>query len=363
MDRRIVIDGRRLTAGRTGVGRYLESLLRQWAATGLPAERVHVVLAHPSGLDLVPRATGLTAQVAAPNVPGLLWERFGLARSLRPGDLLFAPANLVPRAWRGPTVLVMHDALQEVRPNDFPRLIHLRFGRRYRRAIAVATRVLVPSEATANDVQQVYGVARDRLAVIRPAPDPDFRPLPPGDPAILEARRAVGLGDSPFFLFAGKRSRRRNVPAILAAFATVRLRLPDHSLAFVGDSSGLGDAPGVIDAGHVSDSVLRGLMASAVALLYPSEHEGFGLPVIEAMASGCPVVTLRRAALIEAGGDGPLYLEIADPTVLADAMSRLATDGAMRGERVAVGLAEAAKNSIQRFADAVKDELERVARR
>lgn len=361
MARRIVIDGRRLISGRTGVGRYLESLLRQWAATGLPAAEVHVVLADTSGLDLVPRATGLTAAVVAPSLPGLLWERFGLASALRPGDLLFAPANLVPRGWRGPTVLVMHDALQAVRPNDFSRLIHMRFGRRYRRAIAVADRVIVPSEATARDVQHVYGVSRDRLAVIRPAPDPEFGRLPAGEPAVVEARRVIGVGDSPFFLFAGKRSRRRNVPAVLAAYAAVRARLPDHLLAFVGDASGMADAPGLLDAGHVSDAVLRGLMASAVALLYPSEHEGFGLPVVEAMASGCPVVTLRRVALVEAGGDGPIYLDTADPMILADAMIRLATDDALRDERVAAGLAATARNSISQFADAVKVELQGVA--
>ena len=67
-------------------------------------------------------------------------------------------------------------------------------------------------------------------------------------------------------------------------------------------------------------------MASALGVLYPSEREGFGLPVVEAMASGCPVITLRRDALIEAGGDGPLYLDEATPEALARAMAHLATD-------------------------------------
>ena len=240
MTRRIVIDGRRLTAGRTGVGRYLESLLRQWAASELPAEETVVVLADPAGLDLMPSAPGLSARVVAPGLPGLLWERFGLARSLRPGDLLFAPANLAPRNWSGATVLVVHDALLEVRPGDFSRLVRLRFGRRYRRAIARATRVIVPSESTARDLERIHGLARDRLTVIKPAHDPGFVPLDDDDPTVRGARLSIGIGDAPFFLFAGKRSRRRNVPAILAGFAAARGRLPYHWLVFVGDDSGRG---------------------------------------------------------------------------------------------------------------------------
>jgi glycosyltransferase involved in cell wall biosynthesis len=364
VSRRIVIDGRRLTAGRTGVGRYLELLLRQWAATELPADDVVVALAARSGLDLMPNAPGLTARVVAPVLPGLLWERFGLARMLRKGDLLFAPANLVPRSWRGSTVLVMHDAIQETRPDDFSPFTRLRFGRRYRRAIAQADRVLVPSEATAADLERVYGVGRERLVVIRPAPGPEFEPLVPEHADVKAAREAIGVGDSPFFLFAGKRSRRRNVPAVLTAFAALRDRLPEYRLVFVGDGSGrgLGDdrrPPGVMDAGHVAEPVLRGLLTSAVALLYPSEHEGFGLPVVEAMASGCPVVTLRRPALVEAGGDGPVYLEDADPAGLAATMMTLATDAEARRQRIAAGRAEVAKNSTREFANAVTRELRR----
>ena len=137
---RLVIDGRRLGAGRTGVGRYLEGLLEEWARTGPPLAETLVVLRDPGGLDRVPRAAGLRAEVVGAGWPGLIWERRGLGRMLRPGDLLFAPTNLLPATWRGRSVLVLFDAIQEVRPGDFPWHVRLRFGHRYRRAARRADR-------------------------------------------------------------------------------------------------------------------------------------------------------------------------------------------------------------------------------
>ncbi len=342
------------------MGRYLESLLREWARSGLPAPQTHVVLASGEGLTRIPRVSGLTASVAAPGSPGLIWERFGLGRSLRPGDLLFAPANLIPSRWSGPSVLVLHDALMEARPSDFSWTTHVRFRHRYRDAARRADLVIVPSASTARDAEEFYGVARERIAVIPPAPDPSFRPLDPVDPAILDARKQLGIGASPFFLFAGKRSKRRNVPRVLEAFAAHSERFPTHRLVFVGDTShpALLRLGGVIDAGFVSEDVLRGLYGSAIAVLYPSEHEGYGLPVVEAMASGCPVVTLRRDALIEAGGDGPIYLESASQVSLASAMERLAVDVQYRSDRIAKGLDAAKRVDVSSFAGRVREALQ-----
>src|ERR1700689_1010441 len=108
---RLVIDGQRLTAERTGVGRCLETLLAEWAETGLPLAETLVVLRDRAGLARVPDVAGLRAQVGSPRGPGLAWECFGLARMLRGGGLLFAPANLVPPLWWGRTVLVIYDTL------------------------------------------------------------------------------------------------------------------------------------------------------------------------------------------------------------------------------------------------------------
>lgn len=356
---RLVIDGQRLTAERTGVGRCLESLLAEWAESGLPLAEAVVVLRDRRGLERVPRVEGLKAKVIGEGWPGLVWDCFGLGRELRPGDLLFAPANLVPLPWRGPTVLVIYDTLPWVVPESFPRHVRWRFGWRYRLAARRADRVLVPSRATGDDVARVHGIPAERIRVVYPAPEPAFRPPPPGSRSVEDARRHVGLDDSPFFLFVGKRSVRRNVPALLEAFALHRRDHPAHRLVFVGpdDDPLPGPDAATLRAGHVPEPVLRGLLAGAVALLYPSNYEGFGLPVVEALATGCPVVTLRNSALTEAGGDAPWYLDSPEPLGLARVLGRLATDPRQRDHRIALGFAHVARFSRARFATEVKAEL------
>jgi glycosyltransferase involved in cell wall biosynthesis len=254
----------------------------------------------------------------------------------------------------------MHDTLQEVLPETFPWHLRWRFGLRYRQSASQATRILVLSESTRRDVSRYYQVPDDRLRVVYPAPDPSFRPQGPASEEVLEARGRVGLGSSPFFLFVGKASRRRNLPAILEALTIHLKNHPTHKLVFVGPGdfeSASHDNPSIVRAGHVAESVLRGLMASAVALLYPSEYEGFGLPVVEAMASGCPVITLRRPPLVEAGGDAAWYLDHAEPEALAGAMNRLATDSDARASTVSRGLSQASRFTQRRFADEVKTEI------
>ena len=250
-------------------------------------------------------------------------------------------------------------------PNRSPGISAGGFARRYRRSAAVADRVLALSQSTWRDVSKFYGVPANRLRVVYPAPDPSFRPQGPISEEVTEARGRVGLGSSPFFLFVGKPSKRRNLAAILSAFELHRERHPDHKLVFVGpgdfEDSAQCDHPSILRTGHVHESVLRGLMADAVALLYPSEYEGFGLPIIEAMACGCPVITLRRPPLLEAGGDAPWYLDQAEPEALAQAMHTLATDIAVRASRMSRGFNQAGKFTQSRFADEVKAEIRDVA--
>ncbi|HEV3163483.1 MAG TPA: glycosyltransferase family 1 protein [Isosphaeraceae bacterium] len=365
---RLVIDGRRLTAQRTGVGRYLESLLHEWAETRPPCEQMLLVLHDRSGLERIPPISGLQSLVVGERWPGLIWERFGLGRVLRAGDLLFAPANFVPANWGGPTVLVIHDTIMDVMPTLFSRFQRLRYGwrfqARFRGAAREALRVLVPSKTTARDVQNVFGVDPRRIRVIPPGVDAGFRPMGSDADEVRHAREAVGVGHEPFFLFVGKRSYRRNLQAIVAAFCEHRIDNPTHRLVFVGPSSdGMQSDPdrGVIVAGHVSEPVLHGLLASALALLYPSHYEGFGLPMIEAMASGCPVITLANESITETAGDAPLYITQPTPAMIAAAMRDIAEDPGVRHDRVAAGLARARGFTRSMFASTVRAELAEVA--
>lgn len=339
----VVIDGRRLSGPRTGVGRYLEGLLAEWARSAPLLDEALVVLADRSGLARVPEAENISTVVVGEGLPGLVWERFGLGRVLDRGHLLFAPTNLVPSCWKGPTVLVVFDTLMASRPRDFPWHARLRFAARYRRSAQRAAMIITLSEATAWDVVQHYRVPRYRIRVIPPGVDPHFVPRGPDAPEVAAARRAVGLGTAPYFLFVGKRSKRRHLPEILAAFAGLRAQLLGHRLVLVGPRGPEGECrgEGIIDAGHVGESVLAGLYADAVALLYPSESEGFGLPVVEAMAAGCPVITRPVGALREAAGNAAYPLDAASVGHIERAMNDLALHPERRAALVAAGLEHA----------------------
>jgi glycosyltransferase involved in cell wall biosynthesis len=361
---RLVIDGHRLTADRTGVGRCLEGLLAEWAVTGWPLDDVILVARDPRGLARVPKSPGMMARVVGEHWPGLLWETLALRPVLQPPDLLLAPANVIPWNWRGSSVLLLYDTLPWSLPSSVTLPQRVRFGWRYRLAARRASRIIVPSESTARDVVRVHGVSPARIQVAYPGPEPFFRPLAASAPEVLRARAAAGIGASPFFLFVGKRSRRRNIRPLLEAFASHRSRFPEHRLVFVGPGGGepLPTAEaGVVDAGHVSEETLHGLLAAALALFYPSDYEGFGLPVVEAQACGCPVVTLRNSALAESGGEAAWYLESAHPGALSRAMDALAIDPALRARLSERGRANVARFHRADFAEAVKDEIRRAA--
>ncbi len=360
---RLIIDGRRLTAARTGVGRYLETLLRDWSATGWPLDETVVVLQDPEGVMRLPRDARLRVEVLGSGLPGMVWEWLGLGRMLKPGDVLFAPTNLLPPQWRGASVLVVFDTLLESVPETFPRTVRWRFRARYRSSARRATRVLVPSDATAREVVRHYGIDPSRVRTIHPAIGHEFRPRSGEDGVIVAARWAVGVGESPYFLFVGKRSRRRNVGAVVEGFMRHQARFPSHHLIFAGPPGGdtVQNHPGIVVAGHVTDDVLLGLMSGAVACLYPSDHEGFGLPLVEAMASGCPVVTLRNSALVESGGEAAVYLERADADEIAAILGRVAQEQAFRDTLVCSGLEQAARFRGTAFAEAVRGEIREAA--
>ena len=371
---RLVIDGQRLTAGRTGVGRCLEGVLADWAETGWPLDDTLLVLRDRAGLDRVPKAPGLTTRVVGERLPGLAWETLALGRLLRPGDVLLAPANLVPPTWRGPTVAIIFDTLLWSTPSAFSWRARLRFGWRYRLAARRASRIVAPSACTARDLARFHKVAPERIRVAYPAPDPSFRVLGPGSAEVRLARETLGLGNAPFFLYIGKRSRRRHVSEILAAFHRHRREFIDHHLVFVGPGGGFElpepELTNVVDGGHVSEPILRGLLCSALALLYPSDYEGFGLPVVEAQACGCPVVTLRNSALKESAGEAAWFLRGPEPREattpgldleIEAALTDLARDAGVRARLVEAGLRNVARFRPGDFADAIKQEIRAAA--
>jgi alpha-1,3-rhamnosyl/mannosyltransferase len=279
----------------------------------------------------------------------------GRARRLG-AQLLHASGPFWPRARGIPLVLTLHDALPWRFPELFTRLNVLQQRTVVAAAARRAARVLVGSEHTARELTELVGVAPQRIVVTPYGVDPRFRPTA-RDPAWLERRFGIR---GPYVLAVGTLEPRKNLGTLLRAFARVRGQDAQHALVLVG-GRGWRDAPleralagagaGVVRAGRVSDDELVRLYGSAACFAFPSRYEGFGLPVLEAMACGAPVVAGDRTSLPEVVGDAGLLVDPDDEEALASALRRVLTDPELAADLRQRGLARSAAFSWDRCAE------------
>jgi glycosyltransferase involved in cell wall biosynthesis len=336
-----------------GVGRYVRALTRHLPAVAA-ADRgavTWVVGRHPparlASVGLVP---AVTARLAWPGrVAARTWvtlRRPGLPAGLLADlDLVHATSAAVPPTGGRPLVATVHDLAFRHYPEAFPPA-----GRRYHERSArivadEAARIVADSQATAHDLTELYGVEPGRVTVVPLGVEPPGEPDRPGAQRLLSELGVRG----PFLLTVGTLEPRKNLPRLLAAFGEVTDELPDHHLVVVGPV-GWGpalrptwDSVRVKLAGPVGDAVLQALYQAADGLAYPSLYEGFGLPVLEAMAHGTPVLTSDRSSLPEVAGDAAMLVDPLDRGDIAKGLVRLVTDSALRRRLAAAGPRRAAR--------------------
>lgn len=361
------VDISRLVGSRTGVGRYLEHLLREWAKDNLPFE--HVRLFSPVDIADVPSDSRFQLEVLPSRLSGGAWQATKLRRATKGVDVFFAP-YVIPPGYRGRSVVATLGILEgaHAHPSLRARVRSLHYAYSARRADAV----LVPSANTREEVIRYYGARAEKVEIVHVGIDARFRP--PSEGEDVEARTAVKRltgTSSPYLLFVGKLSPRRNVPALLEAFA--RLERTDLQLLLVGPNTG---TPGLAETfsrlrldgrahhvEHLGQDALALLYRGARLFVLPTEQEGGPtLPILEALASGCPVLTLEHAALSEGNvRDAVLGVTRADPETLAEAIVRLDGDDALRDRLRAEGLRTAARFSFAETARHTMGVLGRVA--
>jgi glycosyltransferase involved in cell wall biosynthesis len=263
-------------------------------------------------------------RVATPR-PGLAhraghaWEQAALPLLARKARLIYSPANLAPLAAGHRNVVVIHDAAALRHPEWYGRG-YVAYQRALLPALARRSALTITvSEWSRGELIDVLGADPDRVAVVPNGVDERFHPGAQG-----RAR------DRPYVLAVGTRIARKN----LAALETAARALGREGIDLVAAGSGRhymraeGDTP-VKALGYVDDAELPGLYAGALALAMPSLYEGFGLPVIEAMAAGTPVVASNRTALPETCGDAALLVDPDDPDALAGELLRVVTDSVL----------------------------------
>jgi glycosyltransferase involved in cell wall biosynthesis len=369
---RIAFDGTTLRPGRTGVGYYTEHLLHHVVAEG--PEHDVVVVSNRRVDTTRPLPDTVRVDGAAWRTPRMVWMHTvapRLLRRLQP-DVVHFTNGMMPLTSPVPTVVTIHDMSLTLHPRCHPPrrvLLNRPFvDLAARRADAIIT----VSHAARHDIVRHYGLAEDRVHVVAEAAAPQFRPV--RDVGWLDAvRKRYALADR-FILYVGTIEPRKNLRTLLEAFA-LRSRTGDlpHQLVCVGpygwlcrdieeSIERLGIEDSVRFTGYVPFDHLPGLYNLAEMFVFPSMYEGFGLPVIEAMACGTPVITGRVPALVEVGGNATEQVELLTAQEIGDAMVRLGASRDRRSHLAALGLQRAAQFSWQRAARETLEVYRRAAR-
>ncbi len=330
-------------AGDAGNARYAVSLVAALAATAAPGDDAWALVAHPGGVAQLPDRVP-HAGVGAGNAPRLLRRA---PRALAAIGADAAVFTYIAPPWPGvPVALAVHDASFITHPEWLSPRARMLLRELVPRSARRAAAVLALSATAAEEIVTALRVPAARVHVVSPAPPAAFGPRPGAD-----ERVAGRFGLRRYCLAVGDLGPRKNLPALADALAL--LGDPDLELVLAGQPAGaeaaLRAAPRVRLLGRVSDDDLAGLYAAAAVTAFPSLHEGFGLPAVEAMACGSPLVVSDRGALPEVVGDAAL---IAAPTAaaLADAL-RAALEPATADRLRAAGPARAATFTPQRMGD------------
>jgi glycosyltransferase involved in cell wall biosynthesis len=243
-----------------------------------------------------------------------------------------------PLGYRDPLVVTVHDLAFLHVPESFPPALRVVLRLLVPRSMARASRIITDSEFARRDIVARYAIRPEKIAVIPLGTDARFHPLAAGAATPVLAR----YGLRPGFLFSlGRLNRRKNLERLLQAYARLRASgaseaplviggKPDYGVdAILRRAELSGDASGVRFVGLIPDRDLPAFYSAAGCFVYPSLFEGFGLPVLEAMACGTPVVTSNRTALPELVGDAGLLIDPESVDGLAAAMARVLGDGAL----------------------------------
>ncbi|MGY8526622.1 glycosyltransferase family 4 protein [Paracidovorax citrulli] len=376
----IAMGGRSLLTPRTGIGQYVQHLVRGMSARGHgirlfygthwgSAEETRDMAQGGEAAPAPVRNTvaGKLRRLARDYAPGLarvapLLEqmRFNTGVRGRQPQVYHEPNFIAPRS-AGPVVITAHD-ISWVRHPDYHPAARLTLMRtHFPAALERADRVIVVSDFVRRELLECFPVRSDKIDVVYNGVSADFKPKSAAQTAPVLARHGLEYGK--YLVAVGTLEPRKNLSTVLAAHAKLPAAMQrEYPLVLIGVNGWLNDElhadlrqpvqQGTARLlGYVPDEDLPALVAGACTLLYPSVYEGFGLPPLEAMACGVPVVASTADAVQEVVGDAGLLNAALDVDAFADSMRRVIEDPALRAQLAEKGLARAARFSWDRCVD------------
>jgi glycosyltransferase involved in cell wall biosynthesis len=372
----IGIDASRTTAARrTGTENYSFHLIRELLALG-EVDRFRLYFNQAPRPGLLPGGADWRV-LPFPR----LWTHVRLSWEMlvQPPDLLFVPSHVLPLIHPRRSVVTVHDMGYHYYPEAHTLFqnLYLRWSTRYN--ARTATRVLADSEATQQDLMYYYRIPEARIRVVYPGRDESLAPVC-APMTLADVRARLGLSNS-YLLYVGTLHPRKNLVRLIQAFAsflnsppgTLQSALSNLQLVLAGQKGWLYDeilaqirklglTDRVVLTGYVPEADLPGLLSGALAFVFPSLYEGFGLPVLEAMACGTPVICSNVSSLPEVAGEAALLVDPLDTEALAEAIGRIVADEGLRRTLVEQGFQQAQKFSWRRCARETLQVLEDVGR-
>ncbi|HIW62999.1 MAG TPA: glycosyltransferase family 4 protein [Candidatus Stackebrandtia excrementipullorum] len=363
---RVLVDATSVPADRGGVGRYVDGLLAALVASDEPVD-VFVVCQRTDAdryVALAPGAEVVAAPAAVAHRPArLAWEQTGLpllAQQLGV-DVLHSPFYSSPLRSSCPITVTIHDATFFTEREHYDRHRGAFMRSAIKTSLRRAAQIIVPSKATRDELIRLLDADADKTAVAYHGVDPRSFYIPDDAEKARVAAR-LGLADTPYVAFLGVMEPRKNVPNLVRGWAAAVAERPNPPALVLAGGSGHDDAiddavsqiPShlkVVRPGYLRFTDLPGYLGGAVAAAYPSHGEGFGLPIVEAMACGAPVLTTPRLSLPEVGGDAVAYTT-EEPEDIARDLSALLDDEQQRAKLSVLGVERAREFTWERSAAA-----------
>jgi glycosyltransferase involved in cell wall biosynthesis len=368
---RVAIDARKLHD--FGIGTYIRNLLRQLAR--IDRETEYVLLSAQSDLDIAAQLGPNFRTVLEPSPNYSLREQIHvplLLRRERP-DVFHAPHYVLPPAVPCRSVVTIHDCIHLMFPQYLPNKVAYAYARASMwAAVKRSNCILTVSEASKRDILHFFNVAPEKIVVVYNAIDDHFWLTPPDD-EVARVRERYQL-DHQFVLYVGNIKPHKNLVRLIEAFDELRRTGPEElKLLIIGDE--ISKLPALRRAvhrhklhkhvrfvGYVSDGTLRILYRLASLFVFPSLYEGFGLPPLEAMASGTPVVASNQSSLPEVTGDAAVLVDPYDVGSIVDGMRRVLTDPVLAAELRRRGPERAREFSWAQSVEKIRAVYEQVGR-